>query len=534
MLRSASSAPVCPRSKNQAKSGRNWVTRKVGTTWLALAAVTAVVSLGGRSGTWLEKGVYPRDSDRPIALQPIGTDLNPAEHIARGGRRKTIQSGCSAAASRPLQGDYMKSVPWDQRIASVFVFIFMAVCIPAAQAAISAGERTVLLNLYTSTNGASWTTSTHWNGAAGTECTWFGITCDGALTTVTEIVLPTNNLTGSLPSDLNNLTNLTNFSVAGNQLSGAIPALSGLTALQYFLVQHNQFTGSIPELTGLTSLVAFDVGSNRLTGSIPALTGLTSLSVMGVDENHLTGSIPELSGLTNLQLFAVARNHLTGPIPSLAGLTNLIDFTAWSNQLTGSIPALTGLTKLGAFAVEENQLTGSIPALTGLTNLDTFYVHDNKLTGSIPDLSGAPNLLQFDVSENQLTGSIPSLDGLTKLNVFHVENNQIIGDVPPVPSPNSLLAGVSGLCPNYLNHTPEPAWDAATGTTPWYADCTAPPCSTIDIDGNGKAEALTDGLLMIRYLFGLRGTALIQGAVAPGAPRTSAAAIESCIKSLLP
>ena len=31
---------------------------------------------------------------------------------------------------------------------------------------------------------------------------------------------------------------------------------------------------------------------------------------------------------------------------------------------------------------------------------------------------------------------------------------------------------------------------------------------TLDVDGNGKTEPLTDGLLIIRYLFGFTGEAL--------------------------
>ena len=56
----------------------------------------------------------------------------------------------------------------------------------------------------------------------------------------------------------------------------------------------------------------------------------------------------------------------------------------------------------------------------------------------------------------------------------------------------------------------------------------------LDIDGNGHADALTDGLLLIRYLSGLRGAELIAGAVGASATRTSAADIESYIISLLP
>jgi hypothetical protein len=56
----------------------------------------------------------------------------------------------------------------------------------------------------------------------------------------------------------------------------------------------------------------------------------------------------------------------------------------------------------------------------------------------------------------------------------------------------------------------------------------------IDVDGNGTADALTDGLLLIRYLFGLRGASLIQGAVGAGATRTTATQIETFIQTLLP
>ena len=54
----------------------------------------------------------------------------------------------------------------------------------------------------------------------------------------------------------------------------------------------------------------------------------------------------------------------------------------------------------------------------------------------------------------------------------------------------------------------------------------------LDVDGNGVADALTDGLLIIRALFGLTGTSLIQGAIGAGATRTSAAQVESYLTTL--
>jgi len=53
----------------------------------------------------------------------------------------------------------------------------------------------------------------------------------------------------------------------------------------------------------------------------------------------------------------------------------------------------------------------------------------------------------------------------------------------------------------------------------------------LDVDGNGSADALTDGILTIRYLFGATGDALIQNAIAPDATRTDAASIISFLES---
>jgi hypothetical protein len=56
---------------------------------------------------------------------------------------------------------------------------------------------------------------------------------------------------------------------------------------------------------------------------------------------------------------------------------------------------------------------------------------------------------------------------------------------------------------------------------------------TLDVDGNGEVAALTDGLLVLRYLFGFRGATLINGAIGSGATRTTADEIETYLTMLL-
>ena len=54
--------------------------------------------------------------------------------------------------------------------------------------------------------------------------------------------------------------------------------------------------------------------------------------------------------------------------------------------------------------------------------------------------------------------------------------------------------------------------------------------SQLDIDGDGESKPLTDGLLLIRYLFGFSGDSLISGAIGQGLTRDTAEEVEAYIR----
>ena len=56
----------------------------------------------------------------------------------------------------------------------------------------------------------------------------------------------------------------------------------------------------------------------------------------------------------------------------------------------------------------------------------------------------------------------------------------------------------------------------------------------VDIDGNDRVDALTDGLIILRYLFGLRGGVLTNGVIASDATVTSADEVGAKMESLMP
>jgi hypothetical protein len=80
-------------------------------------------------------------------------------------------------------------------------------------------------------------------------------------------------------------------------VGGTIPStLEQLTDLQTFSISCCNFTGTIPSFFGkLTKLEALQMERNRLTGSIPSsLANLKQLTNMVVSQNHLTGLVPPL------------------------------------------------------------------------------------------------------------------------------------------------------------------------------------------------------------------------------------------------
>ena len=186
-------------------------------------------------------------------------------------------------------------------------------------------DRAALVALYEATNGANWTNNTNWLSDRPLG-EWFGVWTD-ANGRVTILNLRENQLSGSIPSELGNLTNLQSLSLQINQLSGSIPAaLGSLTNLQKLWLRSNQLSGTIPsQLGNLTNLQELVLWSNQLSGSIPASLGnLTNLQLLSLSLNQLSGSIPaSLGNLTNLQRLDLDNNQLSGVLP--AELGNLIN-----------------------------------------------------------------------------------------------------------------------------------------------------------------------------------------------------------------
>lgn len=106
--------------------------------------------------------------------------------------------------------------------------------------AIATEDSLALVNLYNSTNGPNWTNHTNWLTTAPVR-TWYGVTVDG--NRVISLSLANNNLSGSIPASVGNLSHLISLHLDNNKFTFAglepfVPIVQANTAIKSFAYYH--------------------------------------------------------------------------------------------------------------------------------------------------------------------------------------------------------------------------------------------------------------------------------------------------------
>jgi len=216
-------------------------------------------------------------------------------------------------------------------------------------------------------------------------------------------LLNDNNLSGSIPFQLGNISTLITLRLDKNQLSGNIPAsLWTYPSLDMMILSNNQLEGSIPvAIKNLSAMTFLDLSNNKMSGTLPVEIGeLANLNYIILENNQFDGAIPvELGNMSNLTNLNLRNNHFSGTIPaSLGNILYMQSLDLSGNQLTGDIP-------------------DSLASLIGLADpgqwyggLDGLYLDYNQLNVPDPYPSDPPTALQTFLLQKdpdwQLTQSV--------------------------------------------------------------------------------------------------------------------------------
>ncbi|MYG15106.1 MAG: hypothetical protein F4207_01575, partial [Gemmatimonadetes bacterium] len=332
-------------------------------------------------------------------------------------------------------------------------------------------DRDALLALYEAAGGMAWLGSGNWLTDAPLG-DWYGVTTNAA-GQVSTLVLVDNNMEGSLPPALGDLTGLTMLNLNGNDgLEGPLPrALVNLELdvldlegtnlcatdddeIQSWLSRIsdrrvNPCTMAHPDWIALDALFTSTFGQNwndqgnwLSTRPLDEWHGVTTddagrVSELRLEYNNLWGALPpELGQLTHLRVLSIAGNRLTGgEIPAeLGDLARLESLRLADNQLRGTIPSdLDRLDALRELDLSNNRLSGGIPGELGdLRSLQRLILRNNSFSSSLPaELGRLTGLTYLAAADNQLAGQLPAtLGDLASLNVLELSGNHLSGTVP--------------------------------------------------------------------------------------------------------
>ena len=307
-------------------------------------------------------------------------------------------------------------------------------------------ERGALVGLFGSTGGPNWVNKTNWLTDAPLG-DWYGVTTDG-VGRVIVLDLGSNNLVGSIPPDIEHLSELRRLDGSGNTLSGEIPPeIGNLSKLEELSLRDNALSGPIPpEIGRLTRMTSMSLDGNKLSGEIPVVIGnLTRLTRLHLNTNDLSGEIPSELATDHLERLYVRGNLLHGPVPRSFLNSRIRWFGAFVPSHRNQYLCMPGTPAFVAWA-EERVHAGRFCNASDQDALDALYQatdgegwtdSDGWLSGpALGEWSGVETdslgrVTALDLAGNGLSGELPArLGHLAAMTELKLGDNSLMGSLP--------------------------------------------------------------------------------------------------------
>lgn len=261
-----------------------------------------------------------------------------------------------------------------------------------------------LLKSLTSTP-SNWSNKTHY-------CKWNGIVCQSSR--VVAINLPSSSLTGTLPSYLSALSNLTHIDLHNNSLTGSLPCLANSTMLETVYLGHNNFTSILDFcFVSTNSLRTLNLSNNLnlVPWMIPLdLSDSSLLHTLDLEATNIIDSLESemFDWFPSLHTVFLSNNNITGPLPVSLGSSRVRYLRLYNNLFTGTIDVISSMRFLSQVWLNNNRFTGSIPNMSNSTHLFDLQLQSNFLYGLVPpSLFTLSSLNNISLDMNFLQGPIP-------------------------------------------------------------------------------------------------------------------------------
>ncbi|KAH7440795.1 hypothetical protein KP509_03G010900 [Ceratopteris richardii] len=140
-----------------------------------------------------------------------------------------------------------------------------------------------------------------WDANSVDPCSWYHVTCSVQTSLVTNLGLPNLRLSGTLPPEIGNLTNLQSLMLENNNISGQLPFEIGkLSKLVSLDLSNNHISGPLPQSLGqLKSLTYLRLNNNSFSGPFPAwLQNIHVLDYLDLSYNNISGQVSRLPATT--------------------------------------------------------------------------------------------------------------------------------------------------------------------------------------------------------------------------------------------
>ena len=378
------------------------------------------------------------------------------------------------------------------------------------------------------------------NSAADDDGTWtYSLSGDEATITGCISTCPTGLI---IPSTVDgySVTSIGENAFRDNQLTSAtIP--NSVVAIGTAAFRFNQLTTVI--ISHSVASIGIDAFSNNQLTSVTIRYGVTSLGNAAFANNQLTSlTIPD--SLTSLSNAAFTNNQLTSV--TIPDTVTAIDENVFANNQLRSVTIPDGVISVGNDAFRNNPFInvlflGDRPNLIGsLGSVATISYCTGKLGWPGTVIDGVPPVADCDAD-----GTKDDLDAFPLDPQEDTDSNgNGIGDNEDGSALEALLSSARELGRNQVISAPSlygllTAEELETATSDLVKAIIDSPTAYgidvgFDLDGDDQSKPLTDGLLLIRYLFGFSGDSLISGAIGDGAERDTAEEVESYIQERVP